>query len=301
MFYGAAGDSNAQDAHEGIRPTDPARTPESVQRYLTPEQFKLYQLIWQRFMASQMAPAVFDTTTVDFDIETARHQYLFRATGSVIKFKGFLSLYKEAREEGEGKALEDEQALPAIEPGEHVPVREIKPTQHFTEPPPRFSEASLVKELERLGHRPPVHLCVDHLDAHRAALRRARAAPLLPDAARRERREGDGEAVPRRVQRRLHGRHGAGARQGRGGRPPLAARAQEVLRPVREGARRGGLRGAHPRGARPRRAREREVPALRRQARGEGRILRTRSSRARTIPRRASTRGRSRASACRPC
>lgn len=151
MFYGAAGDSNAQDAHEGIRPTDPTRTPDSVQKYLTPEQFKLYQLIWQRFMASQMSPAVFDTTTVDFDIRTARHQYLFRATGSIIKFMGFLSLYKEAREEGDSKALEDEQALPAIDAGAKVPVREIKPTQHFTEPPPRFSEASLVKELERLG------------------------------------------------------------------------------------------------------------------------------------------------------
>jgi len=151
MLYGAAGDSNAQDAHEGIRPTDPARTPDAVQKYLSPEQFKLYQLIWQRFMASQMAPAVFDTTTVDFDFGGAKHRYLFRATGSVIKFTGFLSLYKESREEGEGKALEDEQALPAIEPGEEVPVREVKPTQHFTEPPPRFSEASLVKELERLG------------------------------------------------------------------------------------------------------------------------------------------------------
>src|ERR1019366_7493598 len=95
MFYGAAGDSNAQEAHEGIRPTDPERTPHSVQKYLSPEQFKLYQLIWQRFMASQMAPAVFDTTTVDFNIKTPKHQYLFRATGSVIKFKGFLSLYKE--------------------------------------------------------------------------------------------------------------------------------------------------------------------------------------------------------------
>ncbi len=151
MYYGAAGDTNAQDAHEGIRPSDPARTPDSVQKFMTPEQFKLYQLIWQRFMASQMAPAVFDTTTVDFDIRTNKHQYLFRATGSVIKFMGFLSLYKETREEGDSKALEDEQALPAIEPGEKVPVKEIKPTQHFTEPPPRFSEASLVKELERLG------------------------------------------------------------------------------------------------------------------------------------------------------
>jgi DNA topoisomerase-1 len=151
MYYGAAGDTNAQDAHEGIRPTDPTRAPDTVQKYLTPEQFKLYQLIWQRFMASQMAPAVFDTTTVDFDMSGAKHQYLFRATGSVIKFSGFLSLYKETREEGDSKALEDEQALPAIEAGEKVPVSEVKPTQHFTEPPPRFSEASLVKELERLG------------------------------------------------------------------------------------------------------------------------------------------------------
>jgi DNA topoisomerase-1 len=151
MLYGAAGDTNAQDAHEGIRPTDPTRTPDSVQKHLTPEQFKLYQLIWQRFMASQMAPAVFDTTTVDFDMKGGKHQYLFRATGSVIKFSGFLSLYKETREEGDSKALEDEQALPAIEEGEKVPVSEVKPTQHFTEPPPRFSEASLVKELERLG------------------------------------------------------------------------------------------------------------------------------------------------------
>jgi DNA topoisomerase-1 len=101
-------------------------------------------------MASQMAPAVFDTTTVDFDISAAAI-YLFRATGSVVKFNGFLKLYREAREEGDGKALEDEQALPAIELHGEVPVKAITPTQHFTEPPPRFSEASLVKELERLG------------------------------------------------------------------------------------------------------------------------------------------------------
>ena len=146
-LFPAAKDDAAQGAHEGIRPTDPSRSPESVAKYLSPEQLKLYTLIWQRFMASQMAPAVFDTTTVDFDLG----RYLFRATGSVVKFKGFLALYKEAREEGESKALEDEQALPAIEPGEHVPVRSIDPTQHFTEPPPRYSEASLVKELEKRG------------------------------------------------------------------------------------------------------------------------------------------------------
>ncbi len=138
---------NAQDAHEGIRPTDPTRRPELIQRYLSADQFKLYQLIWQRFMASQMAPAVFDTTTVDFDLG----RYLFRSTGSIIKFAGFLTLYRESHEEGDHRALEDEQALPSLSTGTYVPVREVLPSQHFTEPPPRYSEASLVKELERLG------------------------------------------------------------------------------------------------------------------------------------------------------
>ena len=147
-----SGKSNAQDAHEGVRPTDPTRRPdERLARKLTADQFKLYELIWKRFMASQMAPAVFDTTTVDFDIPTTGRSYLFRATGSVIKFDGFLRLYREAREEGDGKALEDEQALPYLDLNESVPVKAIIPAQHFTAPPPRFSEASLVKELERLG------------------------------------------------------------------------------------------------------------------------------------------------------
>jgi DNA topoisomerase-1 len=148
QLYGADDKKkNTQDAHEAIRPTDPAMRPEHVKKYLTPDQFKLFQLIWQRFMASQMAPAVFDTTTVDFEVE----QYLFRSTGSIIKFQGFLVLYREAHEPGEHRVLEDEQPLPPMEKGELVPVREITANQHFTEPPPRFSEASLVKELERLG------------------------------------------------------------------------------------------------------------------------------------------------------
>ena len=158
MLYGGGKNAaNTQDAHEGIRPTDPARRPDLVRRYLKEDQFKLYQLIWQRFMASQMAPAVFDTTTVDYDLAQAgvavktTHAYLFRSTGSVIKFQGFLALYRETHEEGDHRALEDEQALPPLEMGERVPVREVVPSQHFTEPPPRFSEASLVKELERLG------------------------------------------------------------------------------------------------------------------------------------------------------
>ena len=157
QLYGDGKSKNAQEAHESIRPTDPSRRPDEVKKFLSADQFKLYQLIWQRFMASQMTPAVFDTTTVDFDIpsttqpDIGRRSYLFRATGSIIKFQGFLALYREAREEGEHKALEDEQALPVVVVGEKVPCKGVTPSQHFTEPPPRFSEASLVKELERLG------------------------------------------------------------------------------------------------------------------------------------------------------
>ena len=157
QLYGDSKSKNTQDAHESVRPTDPTRRPDEIRRYLSPDQFKLYQLVWQRFMASQMAPAVFDTTTVDFDIpakvqpQIGRRSYLFRSTGSIIKFQGFLALYRESREEGDSKALEDENELPVVEVGENVPVQSITPSQHFTEPPPRFSEASLVKELERLG------------------------------------------------------------------------------------------------------------------------------------------------------
>ncbi|CAN5366849.1 type I DNA topoisomerase [soil metagenome] len=157
QLYGDGKAKNTQDAHESVRPTDPTRRPDDIRKYLSPDQYKLYQLVWQRFMGSQMAPAVFDTTTVDFDIpakeqpQIGRRSYLFRSTGSIIKFQGFLALYREAREEGDSKALEDENELPVIDVGENIPVHAITPSQHFTEPPPRFSEASLVKELERLG------------------------------------------------------------------------------------------------------------------------------------------------------
>ena len=139
--------ARVQGAHEAIRPTDVSRRPEQVQQYLEPDQFKLYQLIWQRFVASQMTPAVYDMTIVDFDLG----EYLFRATGSVLVFDGYHTLYMEGREKEEGKTMDDLPPIPPLEVGERVEVREITPSQHFTEPPPRFSEASLVKELERLG------------------------------------------------------------------------------------------------------------------------------------------------------
>jgi DNA topoisomerase-1 len=152
QLYGDGKARNTQDAHEAIRPTDPTRRPEHVKKYLKPDQFRLYELIWQRFTASQMAPARFDTTTVDFDLARVSLPYFFRSTGSVMKFEGYQKVYRETREQGErGKALEEEQPLPSMEVGEDVPVKQVTPSQHFTEPPPRYSEASLVKELERLG------------------------------------------------------------------------------------------------------------------------------------------------------
>src|SRR4051812_30699950 len=145
--YSSKKNARVQDAHEAVRPTDVNRRPEQVQRFLEPDQFRLYQLIWQRFVASQMTPAVYDMTIVDFDLG----QYLFRATGSVLVFDGYHVLYTEGREKEEGKTMDDLPPIPPLAVGDQVEVREITPSQHFTEPPPRFSEASLVKELERLG------------------------------------------------------------------------------------------------------------------------------------------------------
>jgi DNA topoisomerase-1 len=139
--------ARVQGAHEAIRPTDVSRRPEQVQQYLESDQYRLYQLIWQRFVASQMTPAVYDMTVVDFDLG----EYLFRATGSVLVFDGYHTLYTEGREKEEGKTMDDLPPIPPLAVGDQVEVREITPTQHFTEPPPRYSEASLVKELERLG------------------------------------------------------------------------------------------------------------------------------------------------------
>ncbi len=145
--YSAKKQQRVQDAHEAVRPTDVTRRPESLQRHLEADQFRLYQLIWQRFVASQMMPAVYDMTIVDFAIG----DYLFRATGSVLVFDGYHRVYLEGREVEEGKTMDDLPPIPPLAEGDTVKVLAITPSQHFTEPPPRFSEASLVKELERLG------------------------------------------------------------------------------------------------------------------------------------------------------
>jgi len=140
---------DAQDAHEAIRPTDVNLKPESIQRYLSADEFKLYKLIWQRFVASQMNPAVFDQTTIDI----SAGDYLLRATGSVEKFNGFRAVYEEGKDE-KVEMEEDEELklrLPQVEQGEKLKLHKITPEQHFTEPPPRFTEATLVKALEEKG------------------------------------------------------------------------------------------------------------------------------------------------------
>jgi len=149
-FYKSKKD--AQEAHEAIRPTDVLRTPEDVRKYLDDDLFKLYQLIWQRFVASQMLPAISDQTTIDI----RAGQYTFRATGSVPKFDGYLRVYQmpasnadreedEKDDEGEGRAL------PQVSEGQTLRLEKIRPQQHFTEPPPRYNDATLVKELEADG------------------------------------------------------------------------------------------------------------------------------------------------------
>jgi DNA topoisomerase-1 len=146
-FYRSKKD--AQDAHEAIRPTDVNRTPESLAHRLGPDELKLYRLIWQRFVASQMMPAIFDQTTID--IKAGR--FTFRATGSVQKFDGFLKVYQEGRDEkaADGEEDEEERSLPRVAKDEELKLNSITPNQHFTEPPPRYTEATLVKALEEKG------------------------------------------------------------------------------------------------------------------------------------------------------
>ncbi len=145
------GKKDAQDAHEAIRPSDAARTPESIARYLTDEQLKLYTLIWRRFVASQMVPAVYDVTTANIAAHSSKtnKKYDFRVSGSVMRFDGFLKLY----ESSEDNKDDDESAnrLPSLDNVKTLERDELLPEEHATQPPPRYNEASLVKELEERG------------------------------------------------------------------------------------------------------------------------------------------------------
>jgi len=142
---------DTQDAHEAIRPTSASRNPEEIKQYLQEDEYKVYKLIWQRFVASQMNPAVFDQTTVEIDAKSGGIDYRFRVTGSVLKFEGFLKVYEESKDskDEEDEALKHK--LPALIEGQKLALKALDTEQHFTEPPPRFNEASLVKELEERG------------------------------------------------------------------------------------------------------------------------------------------------------
>ena len=147
----------AQEAHEAIRPVDVSRDPESVRKFLSQPQFRLYQLIWQRFVASQMANAILDGTTVDIaagknlGANLADAPYTFRATGSVVRFPGYMAVYQQGRDEGDAADELDDGALPNLTEQQQLDLQKLSPEQHFTQPPPRYTEASLVKALEEAG------------------------------------------------------------------------------------------------------------------------------------------------------
>jgi len=135
---------SAQEAHEAIRPTSLEHSPERIEKYLSRDQSKLYQLIWSRFLASQMSEALYDLTSVDIEAE----KYLFRASSSMLTFDGFMKIYKEAKENG---PEEEKETLPQMKEGDGLNLLKLTPDQHFTKPPPSFTEATLIKELESKG------------------------------------------------------------------------------------------------------------------------------------------------------
>jgi DNA topoisomerase I len=142
----------AQEAHEAIRPTSAYRQPDSIKEFLSRDQLRLYRLIWQRFIASQMATAVYNTISVEVTGKSSAHEYLLRASGSTIKFIGFMVVYEEARDEDIHTEEEEETKIPAgIEEGQLQHLVRLIPEQHFTQPPPRYTEASLVRTLEEYG------------------------------------------------------------------------------------------------------------------------------------------------------
>jgi DNA topoisomerase-1 len=160
---------SSQDAHEAIRPTDVARTPESVSQYLTRDQARLYRLIWERFVASQMSQAIFDATTV----EVEGGPYLFKASGSVMKFDGFLKVYGE-------KSDDEEKRLPDLQDGEPLSLEKVDAIRHETQPPPRYTESSLIKELEEKGiGRPSTYAAIVGTILERHYIEKAKEA-LVP-------------------------------------------------------------------------------------------------------------------------
>ena len=223
---------DAQEAHEAVRPTDVTRTPADVRRYLSDDLFRLYQLIWQRFVASQMLPAVFDQTSIDI----AAGDYTFRATGSVMKFDGYLAAYQISSENDDDERGEGDEGrrLPQVQEGETLRLESLRPEQHFTEPPPRYSEATLVKELEEKGiGRPSTYASIISTIVEREYVNKdqGRFTPTML-----------GEKVSELLVKSFEDifdvgfirAHGRGTRRDRRGRAAVAASCEGFLCPVRE-------------------------------------------------------------------
>ena len=213
------------------------RAPEDVRKYLDDDLFKLYQLIWQRFVASQMLPAVFDQTTIDI----SAGDYTFRANGSVQKFDGYLRVYQmpassadreddEKDDEGEGRAL------PRVAEGQILRLDKIRPDQHFTEPPPRYNDATLVKELEEKGiGRPSTYASIISTIVEREYVTKDQGR-FLADHAGRTRQRAAGKELRGYFRRDLHGAPGRGTRRNRRGQAALARGRQGVLGEIRRGS-----------------------------------------------------------------
>ncbi len=216
---------NAQEAHEAIRPTSAARAPEDVRRFLEHDQYRLYELIWKRTVASQMNPAVYDTVRVDLAAGRERDSnVVFRATGSVLVSPGFIAVYQEGRDDN--AADEQDSILPAVSEGDELAMTDILTEQHFTEPPPRYSEATLVKALEEFGiGRPSTYASIISTLRNReyVEMENRRFVPTE----RRPRREPFPDRVLLPVRRlRIHGPHGGLARRRLARRARLGAAAR---------------------------------------------------------------------------
>ena len=225
----------AQAAHEAIRPTSAMRHPDQIKQYLKEDEFKVYKLIWQRFVASQIMPAVFDQTTVDIDAKSGSETFWFRVTGSVLKFDGFLRVYEESKE---GKDEEDEELkhkLPALEAGQKLTLRELKPEQHFTEPPPRYNEASLVKELEERGIGRPSTYSAILVDDSGAAVRAEARGKVYAYGDRVGGHRPAGGKLPRHFRRAIHRAAGGRARRNRRRQREVDRHSRRVLQEISEG------------------------------------------------------------------
>jgi len=259
---------SAQEAHEAVRPSAVAREPKAVARYLSKDQLALYRLVWERFLASQMLPAVYDTVAADIEAGKC----LFRAQGSTLKFAGFMAVYVESREESEAVPEEEQEAVvPPLSEGEMLKLLALDPKQHFTQPPPRYTEASLVKTLEERGiGRPSTYAQILSTIQDRE-VRAAGEGHAVPDRAGDARHGPAGAVLSRDHGHRLHRPARGVARQGRGGRRRLGGAGREVQQAVRQGHPQGEVghagqqgRGGHGREVpRVRQARPREVGAVR--------------------------------------